>query len=265
MVVISVFSSFKMIEVSQITAVCDFPTKEGTRRAFTSYSLPHLLSCSSPTSSHLLVPSPNTGSLVEESKCSNQYENKLPHGLYCGGKVSTENPCNQKRGKMRLNWLNWESQKRTTWKISSTTPGERHPLCMLSSASWPLSAASSGDLLLHQHRATWSKANTGNWKARAPVITAGINIIVMMLRYRLGLNYLGRMRGPGSQVPSHSWAGIQIRADIWELPPVQIGREPGNERKGTGREETVLDTGDMNSHSHGNADWVISLRSSGPR
>lgn len=80
------------------------------------------------------IPLPIIGSLVEEQKCWNQYENKLPHGLYCGGKVSTENPYNQKRGKMRLNWLNWESQKRTTWKISSTRPEKHHPLCMLSRA-----------------------------------------------------------------------------------------------------------------------------------
>lgn len=70
--------------------------------------------------------------LVAEKRCWNQYKNKLPRGPYCGGKVSTENPCNQKRGKMRLNWLNWESQKRTTWKISSRTTEKHNPPCMLS-------------------------------------------------------------------------------------------------------------------------------------
>lgn len=33
---------------------------------------------------------------------------------------------------MRLNWLNWESQKRTTWKISSRTTEKHNPPCMLS-------------------------------------------------------------------------------------------------------------------------------------
>lgn len=38
----------------------------------------------------------------------------------------------RKRGKMRLNWLNWESQKRTTWKISCRTAEKHNPPCMLS-------------------------------------------------------------------------------------------------------------------------------------
>lgn len=88
-----------------------------------------------PSASPLTPPPPNppcVRALVEEKRCWNQYKNKLPHGPYCGGKVSTENPCNQKRGKMRLNWLNWESQKRTTWKISLRTTEKHNPPCMLS-------------------------------------------------------------------------------------------------------------------------------------
>lgn len=38
----------------------------------------------------------------------------------------------KKKRKARLSWLNWESQKRTTWKISSRTPEKHNPPCMLS-------------------------------------------------------------------------------------------------------------------------------------
>lgn len=98
------------------TRACVFTTNKSVQGL--SLLLLLLLALLSPNSSPLPHPPPIIG-LVKEQKCWNQYENKLPHGLYGGGKVSTENPCNQKRGSRRLNWLNWESQKRTTWKISS--------------------------------------------------------------------------------------------------------------------------------------------------
>lgn len=53
---------------------------------------------------------------IEGTGCSNQYGNKLPHGFYCGGKISTENPCNQKKREDEIKLIKLRKSKKDNLK-----------------------------------------------------------------------------------------------------------------------------------------------------